>query len=301
MSGLRHIILKQLYNIRPFSLSGDARITQSSSLSISCIIPTYDRWQELDTILYCLSMQDFPKERYEVIVIEDGATEEGRACCSRYEARMQIRLLQAEGARHHVGSLRNRALERSLGEYLLFLDDDTIIHQTNFFTELLAQFTMHPEDGCVQITGNPDRCLIPERYSYLDRYSFATRCVAYRRKALAEIGGFIDSLKSYEDIELAIRYTLVGGSAHQAHQLSYYHPPLYFVTLDKAITNGLSFLTLRQRYSSLVWLVCYLNACRFVPLLFSPRAEHRQWGIISAGFILAPISNLFARTDIFYR
>jgi len=246
-------------------------------------------------------MQDLPRDCFEVIVVEDGATDKGQACCARYQSSLNIRLLQTVSAQHSVGALRNEALALSRGEFLLFLDDDTKILQVDFLQVLLDRFVSMPYIDCIQIAGKADRCVLKNRYSYLDKFSFATRCVAYRRDRLVLIGGFIDALRSYEDIEMSIRFILSGGKVYKEQELYYYHPPLYFHSQGKTITNGLSFLTLFPRYSFLLWIICYLNAVRFLPLLLSPSLRQRQWGKISAGFVIAPFYRLFSGTDTIYR
>lgn len=301
MTDLRHSVLRFIFALQPFNLKGDVMIDSQGSLPISCIIPTFDRWKELDTILSCLSLQNFPKDRFEVIIVEDGATVTGRSCCKKYEPTLDIHLIQSENINHCIGALRNKALERCRGDFILFLDDDTQIHQTDFLQLLYDNFVSNSDIDCMQISGRADRCLIKGRYCYLDKFSFAARCVGYRRGSIANIGGFVDALKSYEDIEMSIRFILSGGEVLQNANLAYYHPPLYFNSYDKPITNGLAFLTLFRRYSFLLWLVCYLNAIRFLPLLLSPSIKHRQWGNISAGFVIAPIYRFFRRIDIFYR
>lgn len=301
MTDLKHEILRFVYALQPFNIKGDIDIDSQGSLPISCIIPTFDRWSELDTALKCLSMQTFPKDQFEVIVVEDGASGEGKTCCQRYESTLNIRLVQSDYTLHCVGALRNKALIESKGKYILFLDDDTQIHQIDFLQLLYDSFNSKPDIDCLQIGGRSDRCLIAGRYSYLDKFSFATRCIGYRRSNLAIIGGFIDTLNSYEDIEMSIRFVLSGGKFHQEEKLCYYHPPLYFNSFDKVITNGLSFLTLFKRYSPVLWTVCYLNAIRFLPFILSPSMRQRQWGKISAGFIVAPFYRLFKGMDIFYR
>jgi len=301
MTNLRHLLLRFIYDLQPFNLKGDAKITSQGSLPISCIIPTFDRWKELDTILSCLALQNLSKEHFEVVVVEDGATDEVRNCCKKYEQALDIQLIHTENVNHCIGALRNRALEQSRGDLLLFLDDDTQIYQTDFLQLLTDNFISNPDIDCVQISGRADRCFIKGRYGYLDKFSFAARCVAYRRGKIADIGGFVDALKSYEDIELSIRFILSGGEIFPNGNLVYFHPPLYFKSYDKTITNGLAFLSLFHRYTFILWIVCYLNALRFLPLLLSPSIKHRQWGNISAGFVIAPIYKLFKRIDFFYR
>lgn len=301
MSDFRHSILRMLFSLQPFDIAGDAIFTCQSSIAVTCIIPTYDRWSDLNVLLSCLEEQIFPKDRFEVLVVEDGSTEDGRLCCDRFRSRMDVRLIQSTVAHHSVGALRNEALKFSRGRYLLFLDDDTRILQADFLQLLYDRFESLPAIDCIQIAGEADRCLTQGKYGYLDKFSFATRCVAYRRNRIALIGGFIDSLKSYEDIEMSIRFILSGGTVYQTDEMRYYHPPLFIQSQNKTMTNGLSFLTLFQRYSFIIWLICYLNACRFLPLLLSPSLKQRQWGKISAGFVFAPIYRIFKGPDIFYR
>lgn len=297
----RHNVLKFFYSISSFDIRGDIEMSQQNCCDISCIIPTFDRWKDLDVLLDCLSCQNMKNILSEVIVIEDGMSDEGLSLCSKYESKLNIILCQSDSLRHSVGLLRNKALLECRGRYILFLDDDTRILDNDFLEKLFYRFESLPSIDCIQISGKSDRSLIKNKYSYLDEFSFATRCVSYRRESIALIGGFIDSLNSYEDIELSIRFILSGGKVYKENLITYYHPPLYFHSWSKAISNGLSFFTLRTRYSFLLWLICYINALRYLLLLLSPITKHRQWGMISAGFLAAPMYYIFKVKNIIYR
>jgi glycosyltransferase involved in cell wall biosynthesis len=299
MSELRTKILRFAYSISPFDICGDATIPEQSDLIFSCIIPTYNRPENLDNILHCLSIQDIPFNKYEVVIVEDGKSEDVIRLNKKYNNLLNINLIHSEKSRHSVGKLRNIALNVSRGKYLLFLDDDTQIWQSFFLSKLKNDFELLPDVNCIQVAGKPDRCFLEHKYFFLDEFSFATRCVAYRRESIRQVGGFVDSLKSYEDIELSIRFSILRGRVYREQELYYLHPPLLFCSWQKPLANGLSFLTLYSRYSCLVWMLCFLNAIRFLPLLLSFSIQRRQWGKISAGFLLAPF--IKQKAHILYR
>ena len=43
---------------------------------VSVIVPTYNRAHLLKQLLWSLAHQDYPKDRYEVIVVDDGSSDE---------------------------------------------------------------------------------------------------------------------------------------------------------------------------------------------------------------------------------
>ena len=279
---------------------GQAHIDAKSETTISCILPTYQRYSDLEIVLRSLATQDFQKNQFEVIVVEDGQDNMTKTLMVTFLPLLNLVHVTNPEPINNVARLRNQGLEHSKGRLVLFLDDDTILPQEDFLTKLVRMFEDNPATGNVQIPGEASYGLLRIKYDYLDKYSYASRCVAYRRGALIAIGGFFEELSSYEDIDLAIRYTIFDGRTQRAEGLLYRHPPLYFENWQKPLCNALSFLRLSLRYSWPIWFVCYMNALRFLPLLLSPHVKQRQWGRISAGFFLAPaylIYRKFVKSD----
>lgn len=292
---MRKKLLKWLYHRFPFSLKGDAVLKDNEGILLSCILPTFKRDADLNVLLQCLAVQNLGQETFEVVVVEDGETTTTGELIRQFSPRLNIRYLTNPTQLNNVASLRNQGLVHSRGELILFLDDDTILPEKTFLRNLIKEFQEFPDIGAIQVPGEASYGICSSKYDYLDRHSFATRCVAYRRSVLADVGGFSEELTSYEDIELAIRFTINCGQMMQAHSLLYRHPPLYFDNWEKPLCNGLSFLRLWSRYSKPVWLLCYLNALRFIPFLLIPESRLRQWGKISAGFIYAPFYQGFQK------
>ncbi len=290
MNDLRGRFLQLVYKMFPFTVAGDAKVSARSDKLLSCIIPTYNRPFELTRVLSSLAEQDMNDTDFEIIIIEDGGSTQTEDIVRSFSAFFTVRHVTTKIPVHSLGMLRNRGLELAAGKYILFLDDDTLILQEFFLRRLCEQFEDMPNVDCILIPGESDRCFLNDKYAYFNKYSFGGACIAYTRNVLAKLSGFYDDMSSYEDIELALRFYIIHGKMYRERELIYYHPPSYFMSWHKPMTNGVSFLQARKRYSFGFWFVCYLNALRFLPLLlFSPLSKKcRHWGMISAGFLVGP-------------
>jgi hypothetical protein len=132
--------------------------------------------------------------------------------------------------------------------------------------------------------------MVKGRYGFLDQFSFTNRCSFYRRNIIEGLGGFIKGLHTYEDIELSIRLMMGCPRVIQEKKLNYYHPPLYFGSMQKPLAIGQTIFQIRQHYSLLVWLLVYLNVLRFLPLGLLPGQRYRHWFKISLGVLLYPFT-----------
>lgn len=88
-------------------------------MRFSVIIPTYNSARTLQVLLASLDGQSF--EDFEVIVVDDGSTDETEARCAGHDVRYQ-RMRTNSGP----AAARNRGVELSRGEWLVFTDADTV-------------------------------------------------------------------------------------------------------------------------------------------------------------------------------
>ena len=88
----------------------------------SVIIPTYNRREDLREVLDALAAQDYPRDRFEVVVIDDGSTD-GTAEMVRV-ADVPYRIHLVEQANQGVAIARNHGVRVAKGNLLVFLDDD---------------------------------------------------------------------------------------------------------------------------------------------------------------------------------
>lgn len=92
---------------------------------ISVILPVYNRQNVIEECIRSLQAQTYP--HFEVLVIDDGSTDDTLQICRRLaEADNRIRLLP--GAHAGVSAARNRGLDAATGAYVFFIDSDDVIH-----------------------------------------------------------------------------------------------------------------------------------------------------------------------------
>ena len=94
-------------------------------MKYSIIIPVYNRPDEIAELLDSLSRLSPCAEPYEIIVVEDGSTIPCEQVVRGYEAVEPVRYLRKENS--GPGPARNFGAAQAKGEWLIFLDSDTII------------------------------------------------------------------------------------------------------------------------------------------------------------------------------
>lgn len=128
----------------------------------SIVIPAYNHAALLPDAIESALAQT---ARVEVIVVDDGSTDDTAAVLERYAGRLKVHLLEHGGP----SKARNRGLESAAGEFVMFLDADDVIAPTKVERQLAA-FT--PEVGWVlcdvriEDAGKGAAQLASDRYGY---------------------------------------------------------------------------------------------------------------------------------------
>lgn len=299
---MRSALLKSLYNAVPFDLKGDCRINPAcDGIKISCVINFYGRLDLLQGILFSLLQQDFDRSLFEVVLVEDrNGTPEGRALAETFGKELQVHYYPLDKNFGMMGYSRNFGLEHSRGEIVLFLDDDTVITQTDFLTKLNFVFANNPFYDAVVPHGNASFSLLKDRYAFHDHYFMTSRCMAYRRGVLQELGGFISDFVGQEDVEFVIRFFMAGKNSINEPALDYYHPPLLVPNFRKPKAVGHSFCKLRTRYPFILWLLVIVNCSRHAPLYLMPSRKFREMGRFGIGFMAGVIASFFSKEGFRY-
>ncbi len=95
-----------------------------SEVKISVIVPVYNTEEYLPRCLDSIIGQTF--DNIEVIVVDDGSTDNSYSVCREYAGRdTRIRLFHKENG--GASSARNLALDKVQGEYIVFVDSDDYI------------------------------------------------------------------------------------------------------------------------------------------------------------------------------
>ena len=90
----------------------------------SIIVPTYNRPRQLADCLRALSALDYPRRRFEVIVVDDGSASPLAEVVAPFHPLFRLTLVTQDNA--GPAAARNTGAALAQGEFLAFTDDDCL-------------------------------------------------------------------------------------------------------------------------------------------------------------------------------
>jgi len=189
--------------------------------SISVVVPMFDAASHLDRVVPPLRRALAEGRVAEVIVVDDSSNDDGASRC-----RSAGFTVIPSGGRRGPGACRNLGAQRAIGELLLFVDSDVVMHD-DVPERVAARFAERPD--VVALFGaydeRPHARGIVSRYRNLlhhfthhshagEASTFWAGCGAVRRDPFLAAGGFdaaCYATPSIEDIELGYRLRRAGG------------------------------------------------------------------------------------------
>lgn len=190
---------------------------------VSVIVPVFDDAERLRLCLRALDRQTYPRESYEVIVVDNGSAQSVAHVAANFG---QARLTHEKRPGSYAA--RNRGLSVARGEVLAFTDADCV-PWSNWIERGVAELRRAP--GCGLVAGrinlfarDPERPTAVELYEgltalrqreYVERGGFgATANLFTLRTVFEQVGPFDQTIKSGGDLEwgrrvAAHRYTLI--------------------------------------------------------------------------------------------
>ena len=206
------------------------------ALTFSIVIPTYNRPEKLASLLRSLVLMDYPKDSFEVIIVDDGSERKPEAAIAEFKSDLNIVLLPAD----HGGPARARqkGIDIARGRFLAFTDDDCA-PATDWLKAFEAVLSDSPQTAVGGQTVNAlkdnpystaSQLLISYIYQSFNndpnqaRY-FATNNLAFPTKEFRSIGG-LDltwSISGGEDRDLCERWLRHGYRLVYAPQVVMHH------------------------------------------------------------------------------
>jgi GT2 family glycosyltransferase len=196
----------------------------ASPFDFTVIVPTYNRPDALRRCLSALGAQDHPRERFEVLVVDDGGELSARPVVDEHRSRLRVELLE----QGHGGPARarNRGAERARGRFLAFTDDDCR-PEPGWLSGLFAALARCPDRlvGGRIVNALPDnpfssasQMIADIVYAHYnadpeDARFFSSNNIAIAADAYRRLGGFDEgfTILACEDRELCDRWRAAGG------------------------------------------------------------------------------------------
>jgi glycosyltransferase involved in cell wall biosynthesis len=199
---------------------------------VSVIVPVWNEPEAIGRCLQSLSDQDYPKDRHEVIVVDNGSTDSTREVVLRFS--FATLLTEPRPGSYQA---RNLGLRHAQGDYVAFTDADCVADPGWLRTAMAAAAQ---ERGVGILAGrielfraSPDGSDLCEKYERLFSFNQAANvasgmCVTANwvspRLLLQQLDGFDGSLKSGGDAECARRIRAQGRPIVYVPEMLVRHP-----------------------------------------------------------------------------
>jgi GT2 family glycosyltransferase len=183
---------------------------------VSVVVPTHNRPALLREALASVRAQQGSGERFEIdlVVVDDGSTVDLREVVDEFAPASLLRFEERRG----VPAARNVGLQHSRGEYVAFLDDDDVWFAHKLQTQL-PPLEADPSAGMVYgqvfvtVDGAggsvwPDATQAPSGWILADMvvsWPVNTLAVVARRAVFDAVGGFDETLPTWEDDDMWVR------------------------------------------------------------------------------------------------
>src|SRR3990172_10127958 len=186
-------------------------------MKISVIVPAYNAQKTIHQSIEALLAQEYPKERYEVIIIDDGSSDGTADVVKAYPVKYMHQRNQGPA------TARNAGAREAGGEIMLFTDSDCVPF-ANWIAEMVKPFE---DKEVVAVKGaykNKQKSMVArfaqlefeERFEMLKKAESIdmvdTYSAGYRRDLFMAAGGFDASfpVANNEDTELSYRLSVLG-------------------------------------------------------------------------------------------
>jgi len=186
---------------------------------VSIVISAYNEENTISDCIKSLQSIDYPKELYEVIVINDGSKDGTSELMSKYADGRQIIFIDNEKNKGKAACL-NEGIARAKGEYIACMDADSIV-QKNILKKIIPYFDDEKVGSVtvsveVRFVKNFLQRIIHLEYLlglslFLKVFSFFN-CIhvtpgpfSIYRKSLLDKIGYFDATNITEDLEIAYR------------------------------------------------------------------------------------------------
>lgn len=203
---------------------------QEKMIKVSIIITSYNYSRYLNRSLRSAFVQNYPHEKYEIIVVDDWSTDWSREIIESYGTLIKKIYLRKNSG---LAVARNAGIKKARGKYIIFLDADDYLNREAIFimTEFLDFNRQYAAVAC-------DYYLIDDKERIIGRNSCKKLPIAcgimFRRNKLIKVGMYDEKFRMHEEKDLQIRFCKDCKISHISFPLYRYRQHPYSLSCDRA-------------------------------------------------------------------
>ena len=204
----------------------------------SIIIPALNEERDIEACLSSLSQQTYPKERYEIIVVDNGSQDATKSLASKYADQV------FERVNCNVGAVRNYGAEKAKGEILIWTDADCAVDENWIETgvSLLQENESTIFGGGLKPRKDPSWIerlwLLNDSGKNIQQKDLMGSCIFTTRELYLKSGKFPEDITSGEDTALS--------QSARSHSISVVLSPMLSLAHLGSPTTPLEFIRRQQ-------------------------------------------------------
>lgn len=215
------------------------------NIIISVIVPTFNRSIQLKKCIDSLMTQSYNKNKFEIIIINDGSTDNTINFLESIKTIPNISIINQDNK--GPASARNQGLKKSKGDYIAFIDDDCIASR-DWLLELTSSLPQDPKiagiGGKIHGLSNTIIDKFIENDIYLFKHQInrtntdyiVTANSLFKKEALMRINGFNENfmIAGGEDNYLSYQLIKKGYTIIKTEKaIIYHHHPNSIISFYK--------------------------------------------------------------------
>lgn len=210
------------------------RIKSTATPSVAVIVPCWNEVSTIEATCSSLLSLDYPKDKLEIILVDDGSTDGTLAAMARFEKNPQVRIISKENGGKHTAL--NAGIAVTSAELVGCLDADSFVERgalreivSCFYNPQVvaatAAMSIHKPKNILQHMQNAEYSFgITLRHAFASingLYVTPGPFSFYRRETINKLGGFRYGHQT-EDMEMALRIQREGYGIENAPRARVY-------------------------------------------------------------------------------
>ncbi len=171
-------------------------------MKVSVIVATYNCERYISRAIRSATDQSFPKDDYEIIVVDDGSTDHTKHILESFGDWIKVITLSEHKGLPYAC---NEGIRKALGRYIVRVDADDYAHEDLLKVEQLY-LSLNPHFDAVAC----DYYLVDEEERHIARKNVDTEPIAcgimFKKDSLVAIGLYDEDFLMLEEVDLRIRY-----------------------------------------------------------------------------------------------